>query len=136
VGQLKSTVYHLSGTKDYDTTNARRNTYDRDTAASGMRAARIKKQEELEQFVRFRAVYGTAVYDQILKQLGKRRQPEWRPSWIEGVRYQAEVTKILREKFTRPAASRPQRTSNLSKQFNENVAEKAYPANRGDQCEG
>jgi hypothetical protein len=61
---------------------------------------RMKKQEELEEFGRFEAAYGKAVWEHVLK---SRREaegsPNWRPSWIEGVRYQTEVYKILREQF-------------------------------------
>jgi hypothetical protein len=61
---------------------------------------RMKKQQELEEFDRFEAAYGKAVWEEVLK---ARREaegnPNWRPSWIEGVRYQTEVYKILREQF-------------------------------------
>ena len=61
---------------------------------------RMKKQQELEEFDRFEAAYGKAVWEEVLK---ARREaegnPNWRPSWIEGVRYQTEVYKIFREQF-------------------------------------
>jgi hypothetical protein len=61
---------------------------------------RMKKQEEIEQFERFEAVHGKAVWQEVLK---PRREaegdPNWRPSWTEGVRYQIQVNKILRQKF-------------------------------------
>jgi hypothetical protein len=61
---------------------------------------RMKKQEELAEFDRFEAAYGKAVWEQVLK---ARREaegnPNWRPSWMEAVRYQTEVYKILREQF-------------------------------------
>jgi hypothetical protein len=61
---------------------------------------RIKRQEELEEFERFEAVHGKAVWQEVLK---PRREaegnPNWRPSWTEGVRYQSEVYKILWERF-------------------------------------
>jgi hypothetical protein len=61
---------------------------------------RMKKQEDLEEFERFQAAYGKAVWDQVLKQRREAEgNPNWRPSWIEGVRYQTEVYKILREQF-------------------------------------
>ena len=60
----------------------------------------MKKQEDLEEFERFQAAYGKAVWDQVLKQRREAEgNPNWRPSWIEGVRYQTEVYKILREQF-------------------------------------
>ena len=61
---------------------------------------RMKKQEELEEFERFEAVYGKAVQDEVLK---PRREaegnPNWRPSWMEGISYQTQVNKILRAQF-------------------------------------
>jgi hypothetical protein len=61
---------------------------------------RMKKQEELEEFDRFEAAYGKAVWEEVLK---ARREaegnPNWRPNWMEGVGYQSEVYKILRERF-------------------------------------
>ena len=69
---------------------------------------RMKKQEELEEFERFEAVYGKAVWEEVLK---PRREaegnPHWRPNWMEGVRYQTEVYKILQQQFyaARPVAS-------------------------------
>jgi hypothetical protein len=61
---------------------------------------RIKRQEELEEFERFEAVHGKAVWQEVLK---ARREaegnPHWRPSWMEGMRYQTQVNKILWEQF-------------------------------------
>jgi hypothetical protein len=61
----------------------------------------MKKQEELEEFSRFEAVHRKAVWDQVLK---ARREaegnPNWRPGWMEGVRCNSEVYKILRGQFT------------------------------------
>ena len=61
---------------------------------------RIKRQEELEEFERFEAVHAEAVWQEVLK---PRREaegdPNWRPSWMEGVSYQTQVNKILRQKF-------------------------------------
>jgi hypothetical protein len=61
---------------------------------------RIKRQEELEDFERFSAANGRAVWDEVLK---RRREAEgssnWRLSWTEGVHYQSEVYKILWEQF-------------------------------------
>jgi len=46
---------------------------------------RMKKQEELEEFDRFEAAYGKAVWEEVLK---ARREaegnPNWRPNWMEG----------------------------------------------------
>ena len=61
---------------------------------------RMKQQEELKDFSRFEAVHGKAVGQEVLK---ARREaegnPNWHPSWMEGVRYQGEVYKILWEQF-------------------------------------
>jgi hypothetical protein len=61
---------------------------------------RMKKQQELEEFDRFEAAYGKAVWDEILR---SRREaegnPNWHPSWMEGISYQPQVNKILREQF-------------------------------------
>jgi hypothetical protein len=60
----------------------------------------MKKQEEQEEFERFEAAYGKAVWQEVLK---PRREaegnPNWRPSWMEGVSYQSKVYEILRQKF-------------------------------------
>ena len=60
----------------------------------------MKKQEELEEFERFETVHAKAVWEEVLK---ARREaegdPNWRPSWMDGVRCQTEVYKILREQF-------------------------------------
>jgi hypothetical protein len=61
---------------------------------------RMKKQEELEEFERFEAVHGKAVWEEVLKARREaERNPNWRPNWTEGVHYQSEVYKILREQF-------------------------------------
>ena len=61
---------------------------------------RIKRQEDLEEFERFEAAYGKAVWEEMLK---ARREaegnPNWRPSWMEGISYQTQVNKILRAQF-------------------------------------
>ena len=70
---------------------------------------RMKKQEELEEFERFEAAHAKAVWQEVLKPRREAEDnPNWRPSWMEGVRYQSEVYKILRQRFyaARPVASR------------------------------
>jgi hypothetical protein len=61
---------------------------------------RMKKQEELEEFSRFEAVHGKAVWEGVLK---TRREaegnPNWRPTWMEGLCIQNQVRKILWEQF-------------------------------------
>jgi hypothetical protein len=77
---------------------------------------RIKRQEELVEFERFEAVHGKAVWQEVLK---PRREAEgnlnWRPSWMEGVRYQTQMNKILWEKFyaARRVANLPARRTLL-----------------------
>jgi hypothetical protein len=61
---------------------------------------RLKQQEELEAFRRFEAAHGPSVWARVLE---ARRQsegnPNWRPNWMEGVRYQNEVGAILRAQW-------------------------------------
>jgi hypothetical protein len=61
---------------------------------------RMKEQERLEEFERFEATYVKAVWEEVLKDRREAEgNPNWRPTWIEGVRYQNEVYKILRDQF-------------------------------------
>jgi hypothetical protein len=60
---------------------------------------RMKQQEELEAFSRFEAAYGKAVWDEVLKPRREAEGPNWRPSWIEGMCYQNQVFKIVRQQF-------------------------------------
>jgi hypothetical protein len=61
---------------------------------------RIKRQEELEEFERFEAVHAKAVWQELLK---ARREaegdPNWRPTWMEGLCIQNQVRRILWEQF-------------------------------------
>jgi hypothetical protein len=57
---------------------------------------RMKKQEELEEFSRFEAAYGKAVWQEVLK---ARRVTQGNPNWMEGVSYQTRVNKILWDQF-------------------------------------
>ena len=60
----------------------------------------MKRQEDLEEFERFEAVHGKAVWEEVLKERREAEgNPNWRPTWMEGMRYQSEVYKILREQF-------------------------------------
>ena len=62
---------------------------------------RMKEQEELEAFRRVEAANGRAVWDQMLQ---ARRQAEgnlnWRPNYMEGIRYQNEVRAVLKARFS------------------------------------
>jgi hypothetical protein len=61
---------------------------------------RIKRQEDLEEFERFEAVHGKAVWQEVLKERREAEgNPDWRPNWMEAVSYQSKVYKILREQF-------------------------------------
>jgi hypothetical protein len=61
---------------------------------------RIKRQEEREQFERFEAVHGKAVRDQVLKPRWEAEgNPNWRPTWMEGLCIQNQVRRILWEQF-------------------------------------
>ncbi len=61
---------------------------------------RMKQAEISEEFARFEAAHGRAVWDLVLK---SRREAEgkrnWRPGWSEGARLQSEVHKILWARF-------------------------------------
>jgi hypothetical protein len=63
----------------------------------------MKKQEELEAFERFQAVHAKAVWDEVLKSRREAEGPNWRPTWMEGVHYQAQVHKVLWERHTKEA---------------------------------
>jgi hypothetical protein len=62
--------------------------------------SRLKRAEDEAEFNRFAASRRKAVWDQVLK---TRRElegdPNWRPSWIEGLAYQGGVDRIIREAF-------------------------------------
>jgi len=60
---------------------------------------RMKDQEKSEEFSRFDALHGKAVLEEVLKPRREAEGPTWRPSWMEGVRYQSEVYRILWEQF-------------------------------------
>jgi hypothetical protein len=60
---------------------------------------RMKDQEKLEEFSRFEATYGKAVWEDVLKARRDAEGPKLRPSWMEGVHYQSEIYKILRQRF-------------------------------------
>jgi hypothetical protein len=60
---------------------------------------RMKKQEQLEEFERFEAVHGKAVWEEVLKPRRESEGPNWRPNWMEAVSYQNNAYKILWEQF-------------------------------------
>ena len=60
----------------------------------------MKKQEELEEFERFEAVHGKAVWEEVLRYRREAEgNPNWRPTWMEGLCIQNQVRKILWEQF-------------------------------------
>ncbi len=61
---------------------------------------RMKRAEDEAEFNRFSASRRRAVWDQVLKTRRKLEDnPNWKPSWSEGLAYQSEVNGILREAF-------------------------------------
>ena len=61
---------------------------------------RMKRAEDEIEFNRFAASRRRAVWDQVLKtRRDLEDDPNWRPSWSEGLAYQSEVNGILREAF-------------------------------------
>jgi len=58
----------------------------------------MKRQEDLEEFERFEAANGRAVWEEVLK---RRRvaegNPNWRPSFLEAMRLQNQVHKVIWE---------------------------------------
>ncbi len=73
---------------------------------------RMKTEEELQEFEPFEAAHHKAVWDQVLTERLSEVEgnPNWRPSWTEGVFLQSKTRKILwarfraKEKGTRPWA--------------------------------
>jgi hypothetical protein len=61
---------------------------------------RLKQAEDAAELERFEAKHGKTIWEQVLK---SRREaegnPNWRPNWMEGLAYQSQVRKILREQF-------------------------------------
>jgi hypothetical protein len=61
---------------------------------------------ETDQFEAFATVHRAAVWDEVLAPERERRgQPDWRPRrWMEGLGYQTQVSRILRERFLRKSS--------------------------------
>jgi hypothetical protein len=57
------------------------------------------RQKFWEAFRPFAAKHRQAVWDEVLKPRRELEGPNWRPNWIEGMAYQSEVYRILRERF-------------------------------------
>jgi hypothetical protein len=67
---------------------------------------RMKEQELRDEFSRFKAVHGKAVWEQVLKPLRDSQGADWRPRWMEAVGYQNQVHQILFEQFHSAGAAR------------------------------
>lgn len=79
---------------------ARRNEIRREAAlpllSTPKELRRMKQWEKLEEFERFKAELSKAVWDEVLRPRREAESnPNWRPSWMEGLGYQGEVNKIL-----------------------------------------
>ena len=60
----------------------------------------LKDQEKLEEFSRFEAAHGKAVWEEVLRHRREAEgNPNWRPTWMEGLCIQNQVRKILWEQF-------------------------------------
>jgi hypothetical protein len=63
----------------------------------------MKETEDSEKFSEgfglFAATNRQVVWDEVLKSRRESEGPNWRPNWIEGIAYQSEVFRILRERF-------------------------------------
>jgi hypothetical protein len=64
---------------------------------------RMKEEDDSQKFSEafgpFAAKLRQVVWDEVLKPRRETEGPEWRPSWIEGMAYQSEVFRILRQRF-------------------------------------
>lgn len=71
---------------------------------------RMKQAEREREFARFEAAHGDAVLEEVLRQA--RRDPNWRPNWMQGIALQSRARRILLEQFNqaRLAASARTRT--------------------------
>jgi hypothetical protein len=69
---------------------------------------RMKRAEDEAEFEAFAAVHQKAVWKEVLVPERKRRgQPDWRPtSFLEGLAFQSQVSKILHEQFKARATTR------------------------------
>ncbi len=61
---------------------------------------RMKKVEMEEEFAKFEAAHGRAVLDAMLKRRREEKgDPNWRPSWAEGLAIHSRVRGILMKEF-------------------------------------
>ena len=68
---------------------------------------RMKAVEDAAEFEEVAALHRQEAWDEVLASVREaKRNPHWRPtSWMEGMGYQAQVSKILRIRFEERAAS-------------------------------
>jgi hypothetical protein len=69
---------------------------------------RMKQAADATAFEQFADLHGQAVWDEVLGPVREARgEPNWRPiRWMEGLAFQAQVGKILRERFARATSDR------------------------------
>ena len=77
---------------------------------------RMKTAEDLAEFERFAAHHMEAIWEQVLAPVREAKgDPHWWPrGFMEGMGYQAQVSKVLRERF---AAQQPARCASYSRRF-------------------
>jgi hypothetical protein len=62
---------------------------------------RMKQAADAMEFEEFADRHGESVWDEVLEPVRRQRgDPNWRPTrWMEGLAFQAQISKILRERF-------------------------------------
>jgi hypothetical protein len=59
---------------------------------------RMKRRDEQQALERYAAEHRAAVWDEVLKTRREVAGPNWRPSWADGVGYQADIHRIIRRR--------------------------------------
>jgi hypothetical protein len=86
--------------REITTRNTLRRTFTLPALSVPNELRRMKKAEDEIEFNRFAASRRRAVWDQVLKtRRDLEDDPNWKPSWSEGVGYQSEVARILWARF-------------------------------------
>ena len=67
---------------------------------------RMKEADDAAEFQAFAAIHREAAWDEVLASVRQARgEPDWRPrGWMEGLGYQAQVSRILQERFLRKSS--------------------------------
>jgi hypothetical protein len=61
----------------------------------------MKEREDAEDYERFEAAHGEAIWEQVLQSRRKAEgSPNWRPNFMEGMVLQNKVRKILRDQYS------------------------------------